>query len=528
MSPIVLAALAALVPYAILEARFAARLRRAPGLLGLGGPVAKTWRRYTLRRALAASAGAACWLAAAVGASGSLKSTRYLTESATGTELAFVLDVSNSMLSPLGESTRLGRARAFAGDLARGVDGATLSLVAFRGSPATLCPSTGDRAAFDEALAWAGPWAASAAGSDLGAAIAEARRPELPPGSARAVIVLSDGNDTGGRARAEVARAAAAGDAMLFVGIGDAKALPAFDQDGRPVPGRTGGQALTSLDAAALRALAEAGRGLYLDAASPEALERAASRLAALRGEGGTRDLRVETDASALAALVALAAAALAYLLAAPPLERPRVPGGGIRSLAVFFLVATLPTLSSCGLARDLSVLKANRLYESGYAHEASAIYLRAGAGAEAVASYDLANVFSSMGEAEAAAALYDVAAARGGKELAARSWYNRGAARFSSGEYREAAAAFRQAIESYGGAEPAGRREADLRRELSRAYELARKAERESLDAGAVERGAYGQGRVDGASQALSVSRTAARTLFLPGRYEPPSAEDH
>lgn len=528
MSPLVLAAIAVLAPYAVLEARFIARLRRAPDLLGLSGAEASAWRRHALRRTLAAVAGATCWLAAAVGASGNLKSTRYLSEPVSGTELVFVLDVSNSMLSPLGDSTRLERAKDLVSALASRVDGATLSLVAFRGSSATLCPATGDRVAFDEALAWAGPWAASAAGSDIGAAMAEARRPELPPGGARAVIVLSDGNDTGGRAKAEASKAAAAGDALLFVGLGGAEPLPVFDRDGLPVPGRSGGQAKTALNGVALRALAAAGRGLYLDAASPDALDSAAALLATLRGEGGIRDARVETDASPLAALAALAAAALAYLLAAPP-RSGRRSARGIAPIAAFaFLSATLPTLSSCGMARDLSVVRANRLYEAGYANEASALYLRAGAGTEAVASYDLANVFSSTGEAEAAASLYDLATEKGGRELGARSWHNRGVALFASGEYGEAASAFRRAIESFGGAEPAGRREAELRRELSRAYELARKAERESLDAGAVERGAYGQGRVDGASQALTVSRTAARTLFLPGRYESPTAEDH
>ncbi len=528
MSPLLLAAIAALAPFAVLEARFIARLRRAPDLLGLAGPEARAWKRQASRRTWAAIAGGACWMAAAIGASGSLKSTRYLSEPVAGAELAFVLDVSNSMLSPLGDSTRLERAKEIVGALASGFEGATFSLVAFRGSPATLCPATGDRVAFDEALAWAGPWAASAAGSDLGAAIAEARRPELPPGGARAVIVLSDGNDTGGRAKAEAAKAAAAGDALLFVGLGGAESLPVFDRDGRPVPGRSGGQATTALNGVALRALAAAGRGLYLDASSPEAVDSAAARLATLRGQGGSRDARVETDASPLAALAALAAAALAYLLSAPPRAGRRGARGMAPIATAVFLAAAMPTLSSCGLARDLSVLKANRLYEAGYAHEASALYLRAGAGAEAVASYDLANVFASMGEAEAAEALYDLAAEKGGRELGARSWHNRGVALFASGEYGEAAMAFRRAIESYGGTEPAGRREAELRRELSRAYELARKAERESMDAGAVERGAYGQGRVDGASQSLTVSRTAARTLFLPGRYEPPAAEDH
>jgi len=303
------------------------------------------------------------------------------------------------------------------------------------------------------------------------------------------------------------------------------------------VPSRSGAQAATALDGSAMRAWADAARGLYLDASSPEALARAVERCASVRGVNGNRDVRIETDASPFLALVALAAAALSGWLSSPPLARrsPKAPrresGGAARRaarLAPLALVLIAPTASSCGLARDLSIARANRLYRDGYAHEASALYLRAGAEGDAVVAYDLANVFASLGEAEAAGALYESAIALGDAGIAARSWYNRGAAAYGSGDFGAATLAFRRAIEAYGGASPSGSREAELRRELSRAYELASRAERETKDAGAVERGSFSQGRADGPSSPLTLSRIAAKSLFLPGAYEPSLAEDH
>jgi len=155
MSLLLLSA-AGLAVYLALEGLFLARLARAPERLGLRGPEARSWRRYALRRTLGVAAGAAFWVAASLGSGGALRTTRYVSEPVTGTELAFVIDVSNSMLSSHGDSTRLEIAKDFSRRLAASVEGAALSVIAFRGSPATICPPTRDRAAFEEGLDGAG------------------------------------------------------------------------------------------------------------------------------------------------------------------------------------------------------------------------------------------------------------------------------------------------------------------------------------------------------------------------------------
>lgn len=193
--------------------------------------------------------------------------------------------------------------------------------------------------------------------------------------------------------------------------------------------------------------------------------------------------------------------------------------------IAVAAVVAfNILMLSSCGYADAFRVVRANGLHRSGYAHEAAALYLKAGAGTEPVASYDLANVFNALGEAAPARSMYDAAIASGDAGIVARSWYNRGAASYSGGEYPEAAEAFRKALEAL---IPA-RGEAELAREASRAYELALKARDDKRDAGVTERSSYGSGRPEGELQPFALSRTDEKTLFAPGNYESGTVEDH
>jgi len=277
---------------------------------------------------MGAAFGGAFWIACAFAASGALTLPRYVSEPVTGAEIAFVIDASNSMLSAEGRRSRLDAAKEFSGRLAASAEGAGLSVVAFRGLPATLCPSTRDRKAFADALAWAGPTATSAAGSDVGAAIDEAARPAFRAGTARVIVVLSDGNDTGGAASAAAARAASAGAALAFVGFGGSAGSPVFDMDGAPVLGKDGRAVQTALDDAAMRGWAAAGRGTFVRAADPDAFARIAALCAgAASSTGRRRDVRVEVDASPSLALAALSSLALAIMLSAAPRDsRRRVP----------------------------------------------------------------------------------------------------------------------------------------------------------------------------------------------------------
>ncbi len=206
-----------------------------------------------------------------------------------------------------------------------------------------------------------------------------------------------------------------------------------------------------------------------------------------------------------------------------------------MRKLKLPWIVLLAVSLSSCGTSSDLLVVRGNRLFRDGYVNQAAALYLKAGAGTDALASYNLANTFAALDETESAAIMFDVAVEAGGPAVAARAWYNIGAASWKRSEYPEAAAAFMKALEVYIDAEASGgagasRKPADqaFRRESSRAYELALLAASKKRDESAVERGRYGIGRVSGDIEALTFSRFEERTLFAPGAAEDSGGVDH
>ncbi len=203
-----------------------------------------------------------------------------------------------------------------------------------------------------------------------------------------------------------------------------------------------------------------------------------------------------------------------------------------MRNVHFIGIVMLAASLSSCGTSSDLIVVQGNRLFRDGYTNEAAALYLKAGAGTDALASYNLANTFAALDENESAARMFSVAIESGEPAIAARAWYNLGASAWKRSLYPEAVAAFRKALEVYVDVEESGapRKPVDMefRRESSRAYELALLAASRKRDAGAVERGRYGTGRVSGDIEALAFSRFEERTLFAPGVAGDSGVVDH
>jgi tetratricopeptide (TPR) repeat protein len=191
--------------------------------------------------------------------------------------------------------------------------------------------------------------------------------------------------------------------------------------------------------------------------------------------------------------------------------------------------------MASCGQLGGFTVARANRLFSDGYAHEAAALYLRAGAGREPVASYDLANAFVELGEPGAARPLFDVAIGSGDVGIAMRSWYNLGAAAFAAADYQAAGESFKKALEAWvaeaasnpglGAGRPA---EQAFRHEVARAWELSLEAASKKHDSGATERGRYGAGDPGGGSRPFTLSRPDERTLFAPGGSGSDAAVDH
>lgn len=296
--------------------------------------------RRRLLGPLAALGGALCLLALSLLlARPSWGSAAELVET-EGLEVAIVLDVSRSMsaedLSPPGPGlpgSRLEVAKSFARLALGRAPGASFSLVAVKGEALLLVPMTDDLDALETGLDWAEPGAMSAAGTDLGAGIDAALASFSPlAGQGRLIVLLSDGGDLGGRARAAALRARQRGLRIIAVGFGGDSPVTVPGPEGRPLGDGKGGSLRVGRDAELLRALARATGGAYLEGSEASALGSLSQELA-LEGRGGSRLVERPLDRGPLFALLALLFLLLrlgsSFLAEGPGLRgRPGLPRG--------------------------------------------------------------------------------------------------------------------------------------------------------------------------------------------------------
>jgi Ca-activated chloride channel family protein len=304
-----LALLAALIPYLFFELRW---LRRASAQNMPG------WKSYLRRRMLAMAAMALAWILLTLSLAGIGRSARYIPERVREAEINVVVDVSNSMLARGSGITRLEASIDMIRKLTAAQTGLRWRLMAFKGAALTLSPASYDLFAFDAALNWLGPAVMDAPGSDIGRALAELGAGQA--GVARLALVFSDGNDTGGQARAAAARLGAAGLRCVFVGVGGDEAGAVVDDTGAPVLDERGEPLVLYMNRKAMEEWARVAGADFIaldDPGSFAALSALLSETAGSLGRWKTR--RVLTEHSPLVSLAALLALSCAMALGLPP-----------------------------------------------------------------------------------------------------------------------------------------------------------------------------------------------------------------
>ena len=272
--------------------------RRFPALLSLQRPSERSavaGRRRILSR-LSAIGGALFIIAASLVLSRpGWGSTRELVER-EGLEIAIVIDVSRSMLAedlpppaPGASASRLSAALAYARLAIGKAPGAAFSLTAVKGEGLLLVPMSDDIEALNSGLAWAGPGVMTQAGTDLGSGIYTALASfSSLAARGKLILMLSDGGDLAGRARAAALKARERGIRLLVVGFGGDKPVPiplgngSFLDDGKGKPVRV------VQDSALLRDVASAGGGRYVDAMDTTALAALSDEIAR-EGRAGFR-----------------------------------------------------------------------------------------------------------------------------------------------------------------------------------------------------------------------------------------------
>src|SRR5204863_1206494 len=140
-----------------------------------------------------------------------------------GVDVFVLLDVSKSMLTEDVRPNRLAQAKYACEDLLNKLQGDRVGLIAFAGTAFVQCPLTVDYEAFRLTLKDANPGIIPRGGTDIGAAIRTALKAfEAGEGRDRAIVLITDGEQTESDALAAAEEAAKDGVHIYAIGGGTA------------------------------------------------------------------------------------------------------------------------------------------------------------------------------------------------------------------------------------------------------------------------------------------------------------------
>lgn len=374
-----------------------------------------------------------------------------------GLDLVVALDVSRSMLARDLGPDRLARAAREVEALAAAAEGDRLGLVLFAGEARVRVPLTRDRAAVARVAAGARPEDVLRGGTDLAAALEAAGGMVEGGAEARgAVLLLSDGEDHGGRGAEAARRLRARGIAVHVLGVGSEAGARIAVPQAAGAPGeqylrdRAGREVLTRLERASLQAVAQAGGGAFalLTGEAPvlPALHAREVRPRA-RAEQVASARTAPADRTAWLALAALLCFGADLRLRRAPRARPTptpAPAPGTRPLphgAAALLLLGLLLLPGCGRMQE-----ARELAAAGQHAQALALLEQelaaAGAGARPELHVNLGLCALRVGRHERARAAFAAAEAAGGPAYARYGAFLRGQLAFLASRDLEAQAA--------------------------------------------------------------------------------------
>lgn len=372
-------------------------------------------------------------------------------------QAVIAVDVSLSMLTPDVKPNRLERAKSSLSLLIDQLRGERIGVVAFAGDAQIVCPLTQDADAAKQLLGALEPGAVPTPGSAVGSAIraSVAMLGRYPGG--KAVILLTDGEDHKTDPLGAAREAAAAGVRVYAVGIGTPEGEPIPGAGGAYHKNAAGATVVSRLAEDALAAIArETGGAYYRTTPSSDEIADIAKRvreLDAAKGVSGTANLWRNR--------YAWPAAVAFLLLLAELLGAFRAPWRALPAVLLLLLAA-----SPAGAATAEGSLRAGN---KAYARENYEAALDRYGEAAAKKPKDPRPLFNAGGalyrleKLEDATAMYEAVGARKDAPAAVRAaaLYNLGNARFKSGDFAGAAAAFRASLS-------AAPRDEDARRNLA------------------------------------------------------------
>jgi len=190
-----------------------------------------------------------------------------------GVDVFVLLDVSKSMLTEDVRPNRLTQAKFAVEDLLNGLEGDRIGLIAFAGTAFVQCPLTVDCEAFRLTLKDADPRIIPRGGTAIAPAIRTALKGfEAGEGRDRAIVLITDGEQTEGDALAAADEATKAGVHIYAIGVGTTEGeLIPVREDGKAMEflkDREGKVVKSRLDEETLKQLALKTGGIYVRSAA--------------------------------------------------------------------------------------------------------------------------------------------------------------------------------------------------------------------------------------------------------------------
>jgi Ca-activated chloride channel family protein len=385
-------------------------------------------------------------------------------------DLIIALDCSRSMLAGDIQPTRLERAKREIYDLLNMLEGDRVGLVAFGGTAFLQCPLTVDAQAFYLFLKVLTPDYLPVGGTDLAAAVQtalDAFDPQSP--AEKAVILITDGENTGDQDPLEAARAAEKAGVKLFcIGVGSGDGVPVPAKGGGFQKDRNGQIVLSRLDETTLSRMALVTGGTYvrsvagdmdLDAIYHDQI-RAGMEQAEL--ESGRKQVWADRFQWPLAIALALLFAAL-WL----------PPAGRNAAAALLVLILTLPPNLSPAMAGPLQ--EGYKAYQKELYDQALQKFIQGQLKAPEDPSvlYNLGNAYYKTGNYQAAKEHYAQALSHAPEALKPSLLYNLGNSDYRLGDLQGA-------VDHYQAALKAAPQDRQTRENLAYVKELLRKQQQQ------------------------------------------------
>ncbi len=190
-----------------------------------------------------------------------------------GVDIFVLLDVSRSMLTEDVRPNRLTQAKFAVEDLLTKLQGDRVGLIVFAGTAFVQCPLTVDYDAFRLTLRDAGPKLIPRGGTAIGAALRTALKGfEAGEGRDRAVVLITDGEETEGEALPAAEELAQAGVRIFTIGVGtvEGELIPLRDDNKTMefLKDKEGQVVKSRLDEETLKQLALKTQGIYVRSAA--------------------------------------------------------------------------------------------------------------------------------------------------------------------------------------------------------------------------------------------------------------------